>query len=75
VAEAVETAPGAIADADRKILNELVAAFDRSEKSDQRADLETLMQLNYQGLRIPRLEEARRLAGLEVALVLQAEWV
>jgi len=34
-----------------------------------------LMQLNYQGLRIPRLEEARRLAGLEVALVLQAEWV
>lgn len=72
---AVETVPGAFADADRKIRKELVAAFDRAEQSDQRTDLETLMQLYCQGLRIPRLEEARRLARLEIARVLQAEWV
>ena len=42
-AAAVEIVPGAVGDADRKIFQELAAAFDRAEVAIQHADLDALM--------------------------------
>src|SRR5215510_4700145 len=57
-AAAVEVAQGAVADSDQKVVNELMAAFDRAETAVQRADLDALMlfydeNYNYHGLKRP----------------------
>ena len=60
-AAAVEIAPGAVAETDGKIANELVAAFDQAEAAVQHADLDALMLFyekayNYHGLKRPDVQ-------------------
>jgi len=55
-AAAVEVAEGPLTEADRKVMKELVAAFDRAELAVQHADLDGLMPFyadayNYHGLK------------------------
>lgn len=55
-AAAVEIIPGAVTNADRAIVKELVVAFDQAEAAVQKADLEALMPFyantyNYHGLK------------------------
>ncbi len=57
-AAAVEIAPGAVAETDQKVMQELVAAFDEAEVAVQQADLDALMLFyangyNYHGLKRP----------------------
>jgi len=56
VAAAVEVASSTLAEKDRQVMKELVAAFDRAEAAVQHADLEALMRFyapayNYHGLK------------------------
>lgn len=64
-AAAVEVAPGAVAETDRSVMNELVAAFDRAEVAVQHADLDALMLFyakgyNYHGLKRPDVRRVWR---------------
>lgn len=57
-ASAVEIAPGVVSQADRKVMEEVVAAFDQAEVAVQHADLDALMMFyakgyNYHGLKRP----------------------
>jgi ketosteroid isomerase-like protein len=64
-AAVVEVPPGVVAPADQKIMNEIVAAFDRAEAAVQKSDLDALMDFyakgyNYHGLKRP---DVRRVWG------------
>ena len=61
----VEVAPGTVAEAEQKIMEEIVAAFDRAEVAVEEEDLEALMDFyakayNYHGL---KRSDVRRVWG------------